>query len=56
METLTEQQLRRSFINCSRGEASALTLPRDFAALAWPDLVFLGWRDPRAPLRGYMVV
>ena len=56
MESLTEQQLRRSFVNCSRGEAAGLTLPRSFADLPWSDLEFLGWRDPRAPLRGYLVV
>src|SRR3954470_4484401 len=53
---LTEQQLRRSFVNCSRGEASSLTLPRDFAALDWERLEVLGWRDARAPLRGYLVL
>jgi len=56
MEPMTEQQVRRSFINCSRGEASGLTLPKDFAALDWSGLELLGWRDPKAPLRGYLVV
>ena len=53
---IPEPQLRRSFVNCSRGEANAMTLPRTFAVTAWQDLVVLGWRDPRAPLRGYLVV
>jgi FBP C-terminal treble-clef zinc-finger len=52
---ISEQLLRRSFVNCSRGEAAALTLPRDFDLTPWPDLVVLGWRDPRAPLRGYLL-
>ncbi|MCA0145251.1 FBP domain-containing protein [Blastococcus sp. LR1] len=56
MESLTDKQLRRSFVNCSRGEAAGLSLPRNFADLPWPDLEFLGWRDPKAPLRGYLVV
>lgn len=56
MEPLTEQQVRRSFVNCSRGEASGLTLPRDFGRLPWAELVMLGWRDAKAPLRGYLVV
>ncbi len=56
MHALTEQQVRRSFINCSQGEAKGLTLPKDFADLAWDDLELLGWRDPKAPLRGYLVV
>ncbi|MGY1739296.1 MULTISPECIES: FBP domain-containing protein [unclassified Blastococcus] len=56
MEPLTEQQVRRSFVNCSKGEANAMTLPRDFEALPWEELELLGWRDPKAPLRGYLVV
>ncbi|TFV48197.1 FBP domain-containing protein [Blastococcus sp. TF02A-35] len=56
MEPLTEQQLRRSFVNCSRGEASGLALPRDFADTPWAELELLGWRDPKAPLRGYLVL
>jgi hypothetical protein len=53
---LTETEIRRSFVNCSRGEAKALTLPRGFDGLAWGELEMLGWRDPKAPLRGYVVV
>ena len=56
MHALTEQQVRRSFVNCSQGEAKALALPKDFAELDWPALELLGWRDPKAPLRGYLVV
>jgi hypothetical protein len=53
---MTEQQVRRSFVNCSRGEAQGLTLPKGFADLDWSELDLLGWRDPRAPLRGYLVL
>ncbi|MGY1813011.1 FBP domain-containing protein [Blastococcus sp. SYSU D00820] len=56
MEALTESQLRRSFVNCSRGEANALTLPKDFGTLPWDELEVLGWRDAKAPLRGYLVL
>ena len=56
MRVLTEQQVRRSFVNCSQGEAKGLTLPKDFGALDWAQLELLGWRDPKAPLRGYLVV
>ncbi|WP_116449608.1 FBP domain-containing protein [Blastococcus litoris] len=56
MHALTEQQIRRSFLNCSQGEAKGLTLPRDFADLDWASRELLGWRDPKAPLRGYLVV
>ncbi|SDF61657.1 FBP C-terminal treble-clef zinc-finger [Blastococcus aurantiacus] len=56
MHALTEQQVRRSFVNCSQGEAKGLALPKDFADLDWAALELLGWRDPKAPLRGYLVV
>ena len=56
MRASSEQQLRRSFVNCSKGEANAMTLPRTFAATPWEELVVLGWRDAKAPLRGYLVV
>jgi hypothetical protein len=56
VRALTEQQIRRSFLNCSRGEANAAVLPRDLAVLDWSELELLGWRDPKAPLRGYLVV
>ncbi len=56
MQALTEKQVRRSFVNCSRGEAEGMTLPRTFTETPWEELVVLGWRDPRAPLRGYLVV
>lgn len=56
MQALTEKQVRRSFVNCSKGEANALALPKDFDSLDWAELELLGWRDPKAPLRGYLVV
>ncbi len=56
VRSLTEHQIRRSFVNCSRGEAQGLALPADFAGLDWAELDLLGWRDPKAPLRGYLVV
>jgi FBP C-terminal treble-clef zinc-finger len=56
VHALTEQQVRRSFLNCSQGEARGLALPKGFADLDWAALELLGWRDPKAPLRGYLVV
>jgi hypothetical protein len=55
MKPLTEQQVRSSFVNCSRGEARGLALPTGFAQLDWEAISLLGWRDPKAPLRGYLV-
>src|SRR5689334_21557279 len=56
MKSLTEQDIRNSFINCSKGEAKRLAVPRDLGERPWDDLDFLGWRDPGAPDRSYLVV
>ncbi|AZQ32623.1 FBP domain-containing protein [Streptomyces cyaneochromogenes] len=55
MKPLTEQDIRNSFINCSKGEAKRLSVPRDLDERPWDDLDFLGWRDPGAPDRSYLV-
>ncbi|MEV4516959.1 FBP domain-containing protein [Dactylosporangium sp. NPDC049525] len=55
MRPLTEPDIRASFVNCSKGEAKRLSLPRDLADRPWPDLDFLGWRDQGAPDRAYLV-
>ena len=55
MRALTEADLRRSMVNCSRSETAALTPPPGLAELDWPSLDVLGWRDPKAELRGYLV-
>ncbi|MEZ0075511.1 FBP domain-containing protein [Planotetraspora sp. GP83] len=55
MKAVSEQEIRASFVNCSKGEAKRLALPRGLADQRWDDLDFLGWRDPGAPDRGYLV-
>jgi hypothetical protein len=55
MRPLTEPDIRASFVNCTKGEAKRLTVPRDLARRPWDDLDFLGWRDPGAPERAYLV-
>lgn len=55
MEPLTEKDIRASFVNCSKGEAGRVHLPRPLADVPWASLDFLGWRDPGAPDRGYVV-
>ncbi|MDR8414829.1 FBP domain-containing protein [Nonomuraea sp. 3-1Str] len=55
MEPLTERDIRTSFVNCSKGETKRLNLPKDFTDSPWNDLDFLGWRDPGAPERAYLV-
>jgi FBP C-terminal treble-clef zinc-finger len=56
MLPLDENEIRRSFVNCSRGTAKAVTLPSQFRELSWGDLDFLGWYDPKIPARSYLVV
>ncbi|MFE9258285.1 FBP domain-containing protein [Streptomyces sp. NPDC006879] len=55
MDPLTEQQIRSSFVNCTKGEAARLKLPIGFTDLPWDHLDFLGWVDPGAPLRAHIV-
>ncbi|MFD5813581.1 FBP domain-containing protein [Streptomyces sp. NPDC127038] len=55
MRSITEQDIRGSFVNCSRGEAKRLAVPRDLGERPWDDLDFLGWRDPGAPDRSFLV-
>lgn len=55
MREASEQQIRASFVNCSKGEAKRLAVPRDLAERPWEHLDFLGWRDPGAPDRSYLV-
>ena len=54
MGPLDERAVRRAVRNCSKGEREGMTLP-DLRTVGWDDLEYLGWRDPRAPQRGYLV-
>ncbi|MGW4201702.1 FBP domain-containing protein [Streptomyces sp. NPDC004726] len=56
MDPLSDKEIRSSFVNCTKGEANRLRLPLDFGELPWQDLDFLGWTDPGAPLRAYLVI
>ncbi|MFG3031433.1 FBP domain-containing protein [Streptomyces sp. NPDC048253] len=56
MKPLTEQEIRAAFVNCTKGEAKRLAVPRDLADRPWEDLDYLGWRDPQAPDRAYLAV
>ncbi len=55
MRGANEKAIRASFVNCSKGEAMRLTVPRNLADQPWDDLDFLGWQDPKAPNRSYIV-
>ncbi|MBW1601700.1 FBP domain-containing protein [Streptomyces sp. JJ66] len=54
MEPLAEAAIRAAFVNCSKGEARRINLPT-LPDVPWADLDFLGWRDPGAPDRSYLV-
>jgi hypothetical protein len=56
VRALSEQQVKGALLNCSRSEAAAVTLPAAFADLDWPEVDLVGWRDRKAPLRGYLVL
>jgi hypothetical protein len=55
VKPLTEPEIRAAFVNCSKGEAKRLPVPRDLGQQPWDDLDFLGWRDPQSPERAYLV-
>ena len=54
MEPVDESRLRTSFVNCSKGEMAKINVP-SLPVVPWAGLDFLGWRDPKAPDRGYIV-
>jgi hypothetical protein len=56
MVALTEDEVRASFVNCTKGEVQRIGLPGPLDAVYWEHLDFLGWRDPKAEQRAYIVV
>jgi FBP C-terminal treble-clef zinc-finger len=56
MDALTEAEVRGSFVNCTKGEAERINLPGPLDEIFWEQFDFLGWRDPKAELRAYLVV
>ena len=56
MRQLSEKQLRASLVNASVRERKELHLPAEFDTLDWDRLEYLGWRDPKTPTIGYLVV
>ena len=55
MRPLAEPEIRAAFVNCTKGEAQRMNLPADLAERPWDDLDYLGWQDPKAPQRRYLV-
>lgn len=56
MQNHTESEIRKSFVNCSKGVAQRLNVPKDLAETDWDSEIFLGWIDPKAPQSAYIVV
>lgn len=56
MEVPSQQEVRRAFINSSRSRAAAATFPPVWPPLRAEELEMVGWADPKAPLRAYLVV
>ena len=55
MRPLTQRDIRASFVNCTKGEASRMHIPHDLDSRQWGDLDYFGWRDAQSPARGYLV-
>jgi hypothetical protein len=56
VEPLAENEIRSSLVNCSKGQARRMSLPGRLADVAWPDLDFLAWRDPKVVQNAYVVL
>lgn len=55
MHALSVPALRASFVNVSTRERSAIVLPHDIGDADWDRLDYIGWRDAKAPLLGFVV-
>lgn len=55
MRPIDEREIRASFINASRKEASSLSLPTGFAEIDFFTRDFLGWSDQKFARRAYVV-
>lgn len=55
MRPVAEPEIRAAFVNCTKGDAKRMNLPDDLAERPWDDLDYLGWQDPKAPQRRYLV-
>jgi len=55
MHAFTEKDIRVSFVNTSLRERNSLIVP-DLRHVEWDKLDYFGWRDPKQPLAGFLVV
>jgi hypothetical protein len=56
MQPLTADAVRASFVNVTVRERKAILPPDDLTEHDWSLLDYLGWRDPKSPLLGYVVL
>ena len=52
---LTADAVRRSMINCSKGDAKRMTVVDAVVGTDLDEVEFVGWHDPRMPQRAYLV-
>lgn len=55
MLALSASTIRSAFVNVSTRERNAIVVPADLDASDWDRLDYVGWRDPKTPLLGFVV-
>jgi hypothetical protein len=55
MRPLTDTEIRRVMANCTRGEAARMAVPPWVRDVDHAEIDVVGWRDPKAPERGYLL-
>lgn len=55
MIALNSAQIRSSFVNATKGDATRAELP-DLSAVRWEAIDYLGWQDARKPQLHYVVL
>lgn len=56
MQQLTENQIKKSFVNASRREVEKIKLPAHIAEADWSNREYIGWTDPKILQRSYVIV
>ncbi len=56
MQPLDQKAVRKAFVNASKSRAASATFPQEWPPAGVEDLDFVGWSDPKAPQRAYVVV
>ena len=56
MQVPEQAAVRRAFVNASRSRAASMSLPTPWPPPRSDERDFVGWVDPKAPRRAYLVV